>query len=49
MEKIGEEWETDLSQLEKLKQFADDKAFLEEIGRIKRVSSDASCFMRSLF
>ncbi|CAD5225177.1 unnamed protein product [Bursaphelenchus okinawaensis] len=36
VEKIGEEWETDLSQLKKLNQFVDDKSFLDEIGRIKR-------------
>lgn len=36
VEKIGEEWETDLSQLQKLKEYLNDKNFLEEIGRIKR-------------
>jgi len=35
-EKIGEDWIQDLSKLAELKQFADDKSFLDELGRIKR-------------
>ncbi|KAI6187272.1 Alpha-1,4 glucan phosphorylase [Aphelenchoides besseyi] len=34
--KIGEDWITDLSKLKELKKFDQDKAFLDEIGQIKR-------------
>ncbi|KAK0414301.1 hypothetical protein QR680_007257 [Steinernema hermaphroditum] len=35
-EKIGEDWITDLDQLQKLKEFADSRAFLESIRRVKQ-------------
>ncbi|KAI6186604.1 Alpha-1,4 glucan phosphorylase [Aphelenchoides besseyi] len=34
--KIGEEWITDLSKLQELKKYDQDKSFLDEIGQIKR-------------
>ncbi|KAI6213569.1 hypothetical protein M3Y94_00165200 [Aphelenchoides besseyi] len=35
-EKIGDEWITDLSKLQELKKYDQDKSFLDEIGQIKR-------------
>ncbi|KAI6241993.1 Alpha-1,4 glucan phosphorylase [Aphelenchoides fujianensis] len=43
-EKIGDEWITDLSKLQELKKFDSDKTFLNELGRIKRVSPPP-CFL----
>jgi starch phosphorylase len=36
-EKIGDDWVTELSHLTKLKQFANNKQFIEAIRRVKQV------------